>query len=218
MKDTRKVNDDYFSLLLMQFHNNQALGMDDRIPVVHNMTHCRTLNGILVLLLVSFIGVVIWLRPFNKPIAFHLFLLSYGFQLVSAVIAFARAMHDGSIGEAKDQTSTTLENVFSVCAFLSMIALSCKTFVNIVTKVEWTRKQYEKRQQKKERKRRQQELRADLNEMLTSPDAGDVYGSTYREFLDYMEARGVELQPVAIPELPRARPAQEPFRINDDDL
>ena len=32
MKGTRKVNDDYFSLLLMQFQNNQALGMDDRIP------------------------------------------------------------------------------------------------------------------------------------------------------------------------------------------
>jgi len=197
-----------------------ALSVQD-FQIVHNMTHCRTLNGFLVLLLVSFIGVVIWLRPFNKPIAFHLFLLTYGFQLVSAVIAFARAVHDGSIDKGKDQTSTTLENVFNVCAFLSMIALSCKTFVDLMTKVEWTRKQYEKRQQKKERKRqRQEEITMDLNEMLTRPDAGDVLSGTYREFLDYMEAGGEELQPVAIPNLPalRSAPSQEPFTINDDDL
>ena len=188
--------------------------------IVHSINHCRILNGFLVLLLISFISVVVWLRPFNKSVAFHLFLLTDGFQSVSAVIAFARAMLDGSIGEAKDQTRTTLESVSNVCAFLSMIALSCNTFVDVVTKAEWVRKKYKKRQEKKERKRRQEELRTDLNEMLTSPDAGDGLSGTYREFLDYMEAGGEELQPVAIPNLPALRPApsQEPFTIDDDDL
>jgi len=193
--------------------------------IVHDINHCRSLNGILVLVLVSFISVVIWLRPFNKTIAFHLFLLTYGFQLVSAVIAFARAMLDNSVERADDQTHTmrSLESVSNVCVFLSMIALSCKTFVDLVTKADWVRKKYEQHKQKKERKKQQQERSSELgsdlaentvmmNEMqmigapsttLPSPVPDDSplesTSQDYMEFQDYqknLQARGGDLQPV----------------------
>jgi len=128
----------YHSFIGVEIVYSLVLSILD-FQLVHDIEHCRIVNGIIVLASLCYISVVIWVRPFSKPIAFHLFLLINGIQVVVAGLAFASAMSDGS------SANHSLDYALEIFGLLASIAGGLQSSVDVYSKIDWVRKWINKR-------------------------------------------------------------------------
>jgi len=140
----------YQNFLLFEFFLSTCLGVLD-FQVTKTIEHCRALNGLLFCALIVHVSLVLYLRPFAKPMTLHFFLITTALQILSSGVSFTKSLLNEDVEEDASSSSTLalmLTKTATITVLLSSVIFFVKTLLTVLMRLHKIRQKVVKKLEK----------------------------------------------------------------------